>query len=610
MERSDVIIQVIDARNPMLYYCPDLIEYANTIDPLKKTLLVLNKADYLTAELRLRWAKKLHSLGLSFVFFSAKEEQEKLDAAAEAEKNAESNAEKAIQESLTKLAVAEAQGLNIEEVETDTESKTETPSLADDSLTSSTSSIGEENNEMIEMSRVLTREDFMIKVHEMKQLRLQAAANAMAKEMEDPTLRTIENAVKKATEMLPPLPKRYMQDGRIDKKQMAKDRAVFEKQRRLDPVLRDITIGTVGFPNVGKSSLINVLMSVTAGSHGLRVAVGSQPGKTKHFQTLQLDTGITLCDCPGLVFPSFVASKAELILHGILPIDKQRDLIAPTTLLCRRIPRVQMESLYGDIFHVLQNPNKKWVTARELLGSYAIARGFLTGHQQPDNSRAARYILKDYLTGRLVYTFPPDDEIAREKVAQQMAERAHQKWKLEKELERERLLRSNNSQEVCIGWNGEGSLHGVKTHLSAEDVVNDAKASAMVKLDEQKFFDPSLLVEGDALDGFEERAVPLEISERESRRRGKGKNRMGHGRRKGRKAKRFASENPYAAGLKMDDIFLNTTDLATLDTGSGLKGRERFNKKGKSITKKQERRERKKQTRKKVHGGITLKAAF
>ena len=42
----------------------------------------------------------------------------------------------------------------------------------------------------------------------------------------------------------------------------------------------------------------------------------------------------------------------------------------------------------------------------------------------PDNARAARYLLKDYVTGRLLYCFPPDDEEARAVVRKQVIERA------------------------------------------------------------------------------------------------------------------------------------------------------------------------------------------
>ena len=41
-----------------------------------------------------------------------------------------------------------------------------------------------------------------------------------------------------------------------------------------------ITVGMVGYPNVGKSSVINVLIQ------DKKVSVSATPGKTKHFQTL------------------------------------------------------------------------------------------------------------------------------------------------------------------------------------------------------------------------------------------------------------------------------------------------------------------------------------
>ena len=50
-------------------------------------------------------------------------------------------------------------------------------------------------------------------------------------------------------------------------------------------------------------------------------------------QTLFVDKNICLCDCPGLVFPSFVTTKAEMVVSGILPIDQMRDHIAPVSLI-------------------------------------------------------------------------------------------------------------------------------------------------------------------------------------------------------------------------------------------------------------------------------------
>ena len=64
-------------------------------------------------------------------------------------------------------------------------------------------------------------------------------------------------------------------------------------------------------------------------------------------QTLYLTEELVLCDCPGLVFPSFLSSKAEMVCSGILPIDQLRDHTPPVSLVCQRIPRRLLEVTYG-----------------------------------------------------------------------------------------------------------------------------------------------------------------------------------------------------------------------------------------------------------------------
>ncbi len=68
----------------------------------------------------------------------------------------------------------------------------------------------------------------------------------------------------------------------------------------------------VGYPNVGKSSVINVLCKKKL------VGVAAQPGKTKHFQTIMIDKNIMLCDCPGLVFPSASSTRSEMVYIYVL----------------------------------------------------------------------------------------------------------------------------------------------------------------------------------------------------------------------------------------------------------------------------------------------------
>ncbi|GEQ69413.1 hypothetical protein JCM33374_g3085 [Metschnikowia sp. JCM 33374] len=168
---------------------------------------------------------------------------------------------------------------------------------------------------------------------------------------------------------------------------------------------RKLQIGLVGYPNVGKSSTINALVG------SKKVSVSATPGKTKHFQTIFLSPEVVLCDCPGLVFPNFAYTNGELVCNGVLPIDQLREHIPPVSLVCQRIPKFYLEAVYG--IHIpIQSKNDGgngiYPTARELLNAYARARGYMTqGFGSADESRASRYILKDYVNGKLLFINPP-----------------------------------------------------------------------------------------------------------------------------------------------------------------------------------------------------------
>lgn len=159
-----------------------------------------------------------------------------------------------------------------------------------------------------------------------------------------------------------------------------------------------LMVGMVGYPNVGKSSVINVLCGRK------RVGVASMPGKTKHFQTLFLEGAacwnLCLCDCPGLVFPSFANSKSEMMCCGVLPIDTMKDYISPVSLITHRVPRHVLEQQYGIRLPLSESKN---YTASLFLQVFAAKKGMVTGRGIPNEAIAARFVLKDYVNGKLLF---------------------------------------------------------------------------------------------------------------------------------------------------------------------------------------------------------------
>ena len=68
---SDVVVQIVDARNPLIFRCEDLERYVKEVDQNKINLLLINKSDFLTERQRLAWLKHFESLNVKVVFWSA-----------------------------------------------------------------------------------------------------------------------------------------------------------------------------------------------------------------------------------------------------------------------------------------------------------------------------------------------------------------------------------------------------------------------------------------------------------------------------------------------------------------------------------------------------------
>ena len=111
-----------------------------------------------------------------------------------------------------------------------------------------------------------------------------------------------------------------------------------------------------------------------------------------------------LCDCPGLIFPNASSSRAEMVCNGVLPIDNIKDYLSPMDLLTQRITKIVFVTLYGiNLSDYNTNGDDS------VLATYSKKRGFVTGRGLPDEAKASKIMLKDFVNGKLLYVkLPPE----------------------------------------------------------------------------------------------------------------------------------------------------------------------------------------------------------
>jgi len=514
LERCSCILQIVDARNPLFYLSRDLRKYA-TEELGKPMLLLVNKSDYLSQKQRREWHEFLQKEGWDHLFFSAHLEQAKLDAAAAIERKA--------MEQVNPLFVEEGKD---EEEEEATEPE---PTVQD---CSSRDNIG-----------------IVTPVEEEDESKDEEEEEATEPEP------TVQGSSKDNIGIETPLTRQELLDW-------LKAFAV-QYQCEPDPRYDDrIQFGMVGFPNTGKSSVLNVLVGSSKNSHGVvRVGVASQPGKTKHFQTLLLPDrdDVMLCDCPGLVFPSFVSNTADLIAAGVYPIAQMRDFWPVVELICRRIPREILNAQYGLHLPVptpqeLKERGLESIpppTAEELLEKYCVARSmYATASGVPDFQRASRIVIKDYADGKLLYCHAPPPVV--EGTAECLDSAGFQRETILTALSNTKKLKEKLAPLMDQAKDGNaGTVEGEDGELDTEVDLEDD-------------FDLLELVDGHADTG-----VPTANGGK----RGKAhKSRQKHGR-KGRKDR---NKDPYGCYSTPDEVLDPSTQSNGLVVNAGKYGHKRY----------------------------------
>ncbi|XP_045495906.1 large subunit GTPase 1 homolog [Colias croceus] len=371
LEKSDVVLLLLDARNPLLFRCLDLEKYAT--EQKCKIILLLNKADLTTEYVRKCWAEYFTKENISIIFFSA----------------AKTTKERKISE----------------------EEKIEKPDTNIDSGTESISDDDDVSDEETKPDEIKETEDD-IETFKKHLGVINEAVTSTANKLD-----AIQIALDKVMENLrlekPIEPFEVKESEKIDKLEsiseyiesnvgnVCNSHEIFGRDKLLEVLkamkvdkLKNpprLTVGMIGYPNVGKSSTVNVLMQTK------KVSVSSMPGHTRHIQSLILDNDIELLDCPGLVLPAYAVAP-DLLLTAVLPIDQMRAHDAAMARLCQLVSKHTFEEKYGLLLPENESTDLEY---KMILTAHAFNRGFMTAAGQPDQSRSARLLLKDAASGRL-----------------------------------------------------------------------------------------------------------------------------------------------------------------------------------------------------------------
>ena len=155
--------------------------------------------------------------------------------------------------------------------------------------------------------------------------------------------------------------------------------------------IKEGKVGVVGYPNVGKSSLINALTGKKSAASGL-VA-----GLTKGEQWIKLTKNIKLLDTPGVIEPK---DEDELVMIGALRYEKIENPVEPAIKILKNLYAFDeniVKNYYNIEINNIEDINEEFIEKIGKKLNYLGKNGII------DMKRTAKSIIKDYQDGKLNY---------------------------------------------------------------------------------------------------------------------------------------------------------------------------------------------------------------
>ncbi|KAK7272520.1 hypothetical protein RJT34_29169 [Clitoria ternatea] len=167
--------------------------------------------------------------------------------------------------------------------------------------------------------------------------------------------------------------------------------SVLRQFARLKRDKQAISVGFVGYPNVGKSSVINTLRTKNV------CKVAPIPGETKVWQYITLTKRIFLIDCPGVVYHN-KDSETDVVLKGVVRVTNLKDAADHIGEVLKRVKKEHLQRAYKI---------KEWDDENDFLLQLCKSTGKLLKGGEPDLMTAGKMVLHDWQRGKIPFFVPP-----------------------------------------------------------------------------------------------------------------------------------------------------------------------------------------------------------
>jgi hypothetical protein len=161
-------------------------------------------------------------------------------------------------------------------------------------------------------------------------------------------------------------------------------------ENRIDKEFNKITVGVIGYPNTGKSSVINFLAGKSS------AGVGADAGFTKSIQKIKLTSEIVLLDSPGVI-PVKEYSSSDAFAKS------RNTKVGARSYSQVKYPETVVADLMKEFPLLLENFYKISSEGDSEIFMEKLARkkGFLNKGNKVDEDKTARLILKDWQSGKI-----------------------------------------------------------------------------------------------------------------------------------------------------------------------------------------------------------------